>query len=158
VSDNQIALIVSASSATIAVCSFLWTIGWSIWQYRQLHRPRLTVIATEALPTFPGAPWCVSVTVVNDGGVAVTITGIKFVVRNDSQRRNLFPFDWLHTEPKSIPLKLDRGERWLGLTPQPPLVEVLKEHFGQQSKFKMWVIATDAADRQYRSKLNIHVG
>src|SRR5690242_9801224 len=133
--DAQLALLVSASSATVALLSVTWTIGWSVWQYRRLHRPRVTVLAANALPTYGprgAGEWCVSVTVVNDGAVAITLTGLKFVVRNDRQRRGLFPRQWAHTEPQSLPVKLTPGDRWLGLTEQKALSETLREQFGDR--------------------------
>ena len=156
--DSQLALIVAAGSAAVAVVSFLWTIGWSVWQHRQLHHPRLTVCAANALPAFGPhgvGEWCVSVTVVNDGGVAVTITSLKCVVRNDAKRRGIFPTKWVHSEPHLLPIKLTPGDRWSGLTEQEPLVEILRQHFGERKRFDLWVVVTDAADRTYRTKFTM---
>src|SRR5262245_31629593 len=144
--DSQLALILSASSATVALMSFTWSIGWSVWQFRRLHRPRLTVLVTNALPMprFGGVgPWCVGVTIVNDGAIAVTLTSLKFVVRDDVQRQGLFPMTWVNCDPTALPLKLMPGERWNGLTERHLLIETLHEHFGDRSEFETWVIATD---------------
>lgn len=155
--DNQIALILSAASATVAVISFVWTIFWSIWQHRRLHQPRLTVIATNALPVAPGitGEWCIGVTVVNDGGVAVTLTSIKFMVRNDAERRGLFPPTWNACQPHQKPIKLAPGERWAGLTDLAAMRHVLRETFGQRPEYALWVVAIDAADRTYRAKFAV---
>jgi hypothetical protein len=155
--DVQLALIVSAASAAVAVVSFVWTIGWSIWQHRQLYQPRLTVLAANALPVGPqgAGEWCVKVTVVNDGGVAITLTTVKFMVRSDPHRRGVFPTFWVHTEPHPLPLKLTPGDRWTGLTERREIHALLRENFGERSEFALWVVAIDAADRSYRTKFTL---
>lgn len=42
------ALIVAIVAGVIAVLSFLWSIGWSIWQHRQVTQARLFVRAMFA--------------------------------------------------------------------------------------------------------------
>jgi hypothetical protein len=132
-SDAQLALILSGASFVVALASILWTIGWSIWQHRRLYHPRLTVLAASALPVWPGGAgeWCVSVTVVNDGAIAVTVTSVKFVVRDDAKRRGIFPTQWVRLEPQNLPIKLEPGEKWSGLTDLASMRSVLHEHFGQ---------------------------
>jgi hypothetical protein len=152
--DAQLALIVSGASAMVAVASFVWTIGWSVWQHRRLHHPRVTVLAADALPVWPGGSgeWCVSVTIVNDGAVAVTITSVKFVVRDDTKRRGLFPTQWVRTDPQPLPIKLTPGDKWTGLADHASIASTLRDNFGHRSEFKLWVVVTDAADRSYRAK------
>ena len=155
--DAQLALILSAAATVIALLSFFWTIGWSIWQHRRLHKPRVTVIANNAFPAVPGRPlgeWCVGITAVNDGAIPVTLTSLKFLLRDDPKNRGLFPLAWLHVEPQHIPIKLAPGERWSGLTELKPLAETLREHFGERAQYDLWVVLTDAADRTYRTKFS----
>jgi hypothetical protein len=157
--DAQLALTISAASATIAVMSCTWTICWSVWQHRRLHSPRLTVLPANALPVAPGraGEWCVSVTVVNDGGIAITLTSLKFVVRNDRRKRGFFPTVWVHTDPHPMPVKLTPGDKWTGLTELKSLQAVLIENFPARSTYALWVIATDASDRQYRARFSLSV-
>ena len=155
--DAQLAIAISAASATVALTSLFWTISWSIWQFRRLHRPRLTVIATKAMPVGPtgAGAWCVSVTVVNDGGMAVTLTSLKFVFRKDAKRQGLFPTFPYYAEPHALPIKLAPGERWTGLIPNRPVAAALIEQFGQRPTFKLWVVTSDAADREFRCKFSL---
>jgi hypothetical protein len=154
--DAKLALIISVGSAGLALVSFVWTIGWSVWQHRRLNHPRLTVLATNALPVGPGGAgeWCISVTVVNDGAVAVTVTTLKFVVRGDASRRGLFP-PWVNEEPQPLPVKLAPGDRWTGLADLKSLVSTLVENFGQRSTFNLLVVGIDAANREYRGKFSV---
>lgn len=154
--DAQLALIISVGSAGLALVSFVWTIGWSVWQHRRLNRPRLTVRAADALPVGPGGAGasCISVTVVNDGAVAVTVTTLKFGVRDDARRRGIFP-PWVHAEPQPLPVKLGPGDRWTGLTELKALASTLVENFGQRPTFKLWVVVIDAANREYRGKFSV---
>lgn len=155
--DAQLALIISTVSATVALLSVSWTICWSVWQYRRLHRPRLTVLATDAWPTGPSGigPSCVNISVVNDGAIAVTLTSLKLVVRKDPKKRGLVPLHWLHFEPQPLPVKLTPGDRWSGLTELQPLVATLVEQFGQRAQYDLWVVVIDAANRQFRTKYSI---
>jgi hypothetical protein len=97
----------------------------------------------------------VGVTVVNDGAVAVTLATLKFVVRNDAKRRGIFPTQWGQTQPHSLPVKLTPGDQWRGFTENQALTATLREHFGNRSEYALWVIALDAADREYRSKFSV---
>jgi hypothetical protein len=157
--DGQLALVISAASATVTLTSLFWTIVWSVWQYRRLHRPRLRVLPTNALPAGPAGAgeWCVGITVVNDGGIPVTLSGVKIMVRDDRDRRGLFPLHWVHLQPQPLPLTLGAGERWSGLAERQPLLVALREHFGQRSQYDLWVVATDAADRSFKAKFALAV-
>jgi len=65
------ALIVAVAAATVSVLSFAWSIGWSIWQHRQLTRPALKLrLFFGFLPHRPTLPTLV-LSPTNTGAVAV---------------------------------------------------------------------------------------
>jgi hypothetical protein len=106
------ALVVSVVAATIAVLAFGWSIGWSVWQHRRMTAPqalvegRFAVLATEPIQTVFG------ITVVNEGLVPFSVTGVFAELEGASQFLGLVRF--VMQSPRDLPTVLTPGESWSG--------------------------------------------
>jgi hypothetical protein len=110
------ALTLSIVAIAIAFLSFLWSIGWSIYQHQQTTRGRLYANASTSMifgPMLPAHP-VVDVTVTNAGVLPVTLTSVVGHVKEAPKMQLAFVAAWQFQTPKPLPLKLGPGESWSG--------------------------------------------
>jgi hypothetical protein len=106
------ALVISIVALTLALLSFLWTIGWSIYTHRKTTRPqvqvegRFSVLGTEPVMRTYGF------IVVNDGLVPATISSASVEVEGAD---NFFAFvRFAMQSGGELPAVLGPGASWTG--------------------------------------------
>lgn len=106
------ALVISIVALTLALLSFLWTIGWSIYTHRKTTHPqvqvegRFSVLGTDPVMTTYGF------IVVNEGVVPATITSASVEVE---RAENFFAFwRFVMQSGDELPAVLGPGASWTG--------------------------------------------
>jgi hypothetical protein len=107
------ALIVAVVSGTLAVLTFGWTIGWSIWQHRQTTRPKLFVAGSFAVLGTDPPERVFETRAVNDGLVPVTLSVASSEVEGVTDQ--VIWLNYLSQSPAPLPHLVPPGEHWRGL-------------------------------------------
>ena len=143
------ALIVAVVAATVALLSFVWTIGWSVWQHRRLANPHVKLQAFFAiLPNRPGFNG-LSLTATNVGHVTVTITSARIVVAG--VKRHLALVTWTLQTPGPLPIVLEPGRAWDGIVDADEIQRGLATLGASHPRAKVRAVVKDAAGGEYAS-------
>lgn len=144
------ATVLSLIAITISGLTFIWTIGWSVYTHRRATRPDIVVLATFALPVYPGGGLgvpSVDVTVTNTGSVPVTISSVAFEIQGRGE--TLIVMEWLTQSPRPLPVPLAPSEHWTGLVETERLTGSLLQQFGADTSRRIRPIASDPARGTY---------
>jgi hypothetical protein len=105
------ALIIAIVAATVALLSFAWSIGWSIYQHRQLTRGRLHIGASLGYLTGYRLIG-LSVSATNQGAVPVTLSSVVIEIPRIGE--HLVILEWVVQSPAPLPHLLTPGASWMG--------------------------------------------
>lgn len=99
----------------VSAAALLWTVGWSVWQYRQAALPRLTVVASALdIPATTLFKPSFNVVASNTGRVPVTLTSAGVDVAN-APGVPILPSHWKTEETNALPKLLEAGSGyWAG--------------------------------------------
>jgi hypothetical protein len=150
------ALIVAIVTGTLAVLSFAWTIGWSIWQHRATTRPALAVTGSFAIIATDPPREVFAIKAVNDGPIPVTVTGV--LAEAEGATEYLAVVRFVHQEPGLLPHVVPPGERWEGFTDAAQFREGIARLAGASvPPWRTRVAVRDAGSRTYDSDwLDLH--
>lgn len=143
------ALIVAIAAATVALLSFAWSIGWSIYQHRQLTRGKLLVTAGYGYLTAPGIPGF-SVSATNQGAVPVTLNSVTIQMPGTKDR--LLIARWLLQNPAPLAHLLTPGATWHGFADLDDIKRALAMKIRRPPPWKVRVAMNDAAGRAYYAR------
>jgi hypothetical protein len=171
------ASVVQIVALVVAVLSLSWGIGWAVWNYHRIHRPRLIIVPQPAIlfggPGLKFKPlgskksvqvkpeglqqWCVGIRVNNIGPSVITIDHIEAsLVQQDrkfkfKQKRVPLLHCWVAVqEDEQLPKVLKPGELWSGLCDYHWLVDRMKETFGDFIlPWRLHVRVVDTLGRKY---------
>ena len=151
--DAQLALVLSGFSIAVAMLTFLWSVGWSIWLYRKTYHPKLRVTAVQALAgTLDGTIELISVAIANTGSVPVTLTSVAFRIVDD-RNQQLLPKEWL--EASFVPKRLEVGGHFQApYSERDNLRKTLAKAFSrfeEDARWRIVAVASDAAGINYES-------
>ena len=90
---SEINFHLAAISASISVLALMWTVGWSVWLYKQTQKPRVKVVLFPAMTINLPPVWIIYATVVNTGFVPITIQNV--VLQVGGERATLLPREWM---------------------------------------------------------------
>ncbi|MBA2360333.1 MAG: hypothetical protein H0V79_05215 [Actinobacteria bacterium] len=142
------ALIVAIAAATVALLSFAWSIGWSIYQHRQLTRGKLHVTANYGYLTGPGVKGF-SVSATNEGAVPVTLNSVTIEVPGIEEQ--LFIVAWILQNPAPLAHLLTPGATWLGFADLDDIMRAIASRAPGRPPWKVRVGVKDAAGRTYHA-------
>jgi hypothetical protein len=145
------ALTFSIIAIVLAIVSFGWSVGWSIYQHRTATRVRL--YATAAFQV--SWPPVIEITATNTGPVPVTITGVLASIEGTQPKAVV---QWWVQQSEPLPQLLTTGTTWTGLLDQDRLVEALSIRVHKAGAWELIFEVMDAADGTHRASNQITLG
>jgi hypothetical protein len=148
---GNVALTLSIIAIAIALLSFCWSVGWSIYQHRKATRVRLYVTAAFQVSVLPA----IEITATNIGPVPVTITGVLASI--EGAKPKAVVEKWFQ-QAEPLPQLLTTGSTWTGLLDSDRLVELLSIRVRKPGAWKLIFEVMDAADGTHRASNRITLG
>jgi hypothetical protein len=135
----------------ISTVTLLWTIAWSIYTYRAVRRPNVRVTANWSLPMYGPhvGEAAIGITAANVGLAPVLLDSAQLRIRGRSE--TLAPMDWVYQEPSSLPIRLEAGDRWMGLVDVESVRHSLANNLGP-AEWHVRPVVGDPTGRKYAAK------
>ncbi len=149
------ALIVAIAAATVALLSFAWSVGWSVWQHRRLTRPEVKVRGHfGVIPGLLQGETIFGIGAANVGQVPVTLNGVSATAKGAASQLTLVAFKV--QAPSPLPLTLGPGEKWDGMVDGEGFRAAIASLEAGDPPWEIRVAVKDAADGHYESEW-IHI-